>query len=79
MNETIILKIGQREGIMMEETSPIQPFLITVEEAAKLLSLSRTMVYELINGEGLPVHRFKSAIRVNPTELQDWLNERKTT
>jgi excisionase family DNA binding protein len=64
---------------MMEETSPIHPFLITVEEAARLLSLSRTMVYELINGEGLPVHRFKSAIRVNPTELQDWLNERKTT
>jgi excisionase family DNA binding protein len=64
---------------MMEETSPIHPFLITVEEAARLLSLSRTMVYELINCEGLPVHRFKSAIRVNPTELQGWLNERKPT
>jgi excisionase family DNA binding protein len=63
----------------MEETPPTNPFLITVEEAARLLSLSRTMVYELINREGLPVHRFKSAIRVNPTELQDWLNERKTT
>jgi excisionase family DNA binding protein len=62
----------------MEETTPIHPFLITIEEAARLLSLSRTMVYELINCEGLPVHRFKSAIRVNPTELQDWLNERKT-
>ena len=63
----------------MDETPPIHPFLITVEEAAKLLSLSRTMVYELINREGLPIHRFHSAIRVNPTELQDWLKERKTS
>ncbi len=63
---------------MMEETTPTHPFLITVEEAARLLSLSRTMVYELINREGLPVHRFNSAIRINPTELQAWLNERKT-
>jgi excisionase family DNA binding protein len=62
----------------MEETPPTPPFLITVEEAARLLSLSRTMMYELINREGLPVHRFHSAIRVNPIELQDWLNERKT-
>ena len=63
----------------MEETPPTHPILITVEEAARLLSLSRTMMYELINREGLPVHRFNSAIRVNPTELQNWLNERKTT
>jgi excisionase family DNA binding protein len=63
---------------MMEETPPIQPLLITVEEAARILSLSRTMIYELINCEGLPVHRFHTAIRVNPAELQIWLNERKT-
>jgi excisionase family DNA binding protein len=63
----------------MEETPPTHPFLITVEEAAKLLSLSRTMVYELINRESLPVHRFNTAVRINPAELQIWLNERKTT
>jgi excisionase family DNA binding protein len=62
----------------MEETSPIQQILITVEEAARILSLSRTMVYDLINREGLPVHRFNTAVRINPTELQAWLNERKT-
>jgi excisionase family DNA binding protein len=63
----------------MEETSLIHPLLITVEEAAKLLSLSRTMVYELINRERLPVHRFHTAVRINPAELQIWLNERKIT
>jgi excisionase family DNA binding protein len=62
----------------MEETPPIQQILITVEEAARILSLSRTMVYDLINREGLPVHRFNTAVRINPAELQTWLNERKT-
>jgi excisionase family DNA binding protein len=62
----------------MEETPPIQQILITVEEAARILSLSRTMVYDLINRERLPVHRFNTAVRINPTELQAWLNERKT-
>lgn len=61
----------------MEETLPSPPLLITVEEAARLLSLSRTMVYELIHREGLPVHRFNTAVRINPAELQTWLNERK--
>jgi excisionase family DNA binding protein len=62
----------------MEETPPIQQILITVEEAARILSLSRTMVYDLINRERLPVHRFNTAVRINPTEFQAWINERKT-
>jgi excisionase family DNA binding protein len=51
--------------------------LIPIEKAAKLLSLSRTMVYELIRIEGLPVHRFNSAVRISPTELKAWLAGRQ--
>lgn len=51
--------------------------LIKVEEAAKLLNLSRTMVYELIRIQGLPVHRFYSAVRISPSELEQWLKERQ--
>lgn len=58
------------------ETSTQERLLITVEEAAKLMSLGRTMIYELINNENLPVHRFKSAVRISPAELQAWINER---
>jgi hypothetical protein len=36
-------------------------------------------VYELINREGLPVHRFNSAVRISPIELKTWLDERKAT
>ena len=51
--------------------------LITVEQAAKKMSLGRTTVYDLIAREGLPVHRFKSAVRVDPVELRAWLKERR--
>lgn len=54
-----------------------QPLLITVEEAAKLLSIGRTKMYELINNEGLPVHRFGTMVRISVTELQEWLDARK--
>jgi excisionase family DNA binding protein len=59
----------------MAETQ--ERLLITVEEAARLMSLGKTTVYELINNEGLPVHRFKSAVRISPAELEKWINERK--
>lgn len=57
--------------------SIVQPILVTVEEAAKLLSLGRTTIYHMIEKEDLPVHRFKSAIRINPDELEQWLKERQ--
>jgi excisionase family DNA binding protein len=56
--------------------SAIQPILVTVEEAAKLLSLGRTTMYQLIDKEDVPVHRFKSSIRINPEELEQWLKKR---
>ena len=63
----------------MEETThnTVQPLLLTISEAAKILSLGRTKVYELIANEGLPVVRFGRAIRVSPTSLQQWLQRRE--
>ena len=55
----------------------IQPLLLTISEVAKMLSLGRTKVYELIATEGLPVVRFGRAIRVSPTSLQQWLQRRE--
>jgi len=57
--------------------STAQPLLLTISEAAKMLSLGRTKVYELIATEGLPVVRFGRAIRVSPTSLQRWLQQRE--
>ena len=63
----------------MAETTQqtVQPLLLTISEAAKILSLGRTKVYELIAHEGLPVVRFGRAIRVSPISLQQWLQRRE--
>jgi excisionase family DNA binding protein len=46
---------------------------------AKKLGLSRTMVYILINREGLPVVRFGRAVRISAPSLQKWVEERERT
>ena len=61
----------------MAEQLPGEPLLITVEEAARLLRLGQTKVYELIGREGLPVVRFGRAVRVDPADLRGWLEARK--
>ena len=54
-----------------------QPLLLTIPQVAKRLGLSRTMVYILINREGLPVVRFGRAVRISAPSLQKWVEERE--
>ncbi len=54
---------------MQETIQDTQPLLVTVSQVAKMLSLSRTMIYKLIDIEGLPVVRFGRAVRVSPLYL----------
>jgi len=61
----------------MEKDLP-QPLLLNVQQVCKMLSLSRTMVYKLIQVEGLPVVRFGKAVRVSPKSLQQWLERRQS-
>lgn len=61
----------------MMEHAPQAPqpasLLITVEEAAKLLKIGKTKMYELIRNENLPVVRFGKVVRIDMTDLQAWL------
>ncbi len=52
------------------------PLLLTIAQVATILNLGRTKVYELIDKENLPIHKFGRATRISPTELQQWLQER---
>ncbi len=61
----------QRKEVML------QPLLLSIPEAAKLLRLSRTKVYELIAVEGLPVVRFGRAVRVSAKALEQWVEQRE--
>jgi excisionase family DNA binding protein len=54
-----------------------QPLLITVEEAAQMLSMGRTKLYDLIRYEGFPVVRFGKMVRIRPSDLHEWLEKRK--
>ena len=54
-----------------------QPLLITVEETMATLRIGRKKLYELIRGEGLPVHRFGRRVLIDPVELRPWLAQRR--
>jgi excisionase family DNA binding protein len=54
-----------------------QPLLITVDEAAQMLSMGRTKLYDLIRYEGFPVVRFGKMVRIRPSDLQEWLEKRE--
>ena len=58
-------------------TQTVQPLLLNIPQVAKSLGLSRTKVYTLIATEGLPVVRFGRAVRVSPTSLERWLQQRE--
>ncbi|HUW15906.1 MAG TPA: helix-turn-helix domain-containing protein [Actinomycetes bacterium] len=51
------------------------PILVSVEEAARLLGLSRGKAYELASRGELPVVRFGRSVRVHRDRLEAWVNE----
>lgn len=59
-----------------EEVSS-KPILLNIAQAAQILGLGRTKMYELIANEGLPTVRFGRAIRIPYTSLQDWIKQRE--
>jgi excisionase family DNA binding protein len=56
-----------------QPTGPIDPLLVRVEEAARLLSLSRSMIYEMLNSGELPSVRRGAARRIPVAALHDWI------
>ena len=67
---------GKRRGENDVEGQTLPPLLLNIPQVARVLSLSRTKVYELIETEGLPVVRFGRAVRVSLAALQQWLDKR---
>ena len=52
------------------------PLLLKVETAAKLLSLGRTKMYELIAAGDVPVIRLGRSVRVPTASLRQWVEDR---
>jgi excisionase family DNA binding protein len=54
-------------------TTPVEPLLVRVEEAARMLSLSRSTIYEMLDSGELPSVRRGVARRIPMTALRAWV------
>lgn len=63
---------GQEQSQPKLET-PIEPLLVRVEEAARLLSLSRSTLYEMMDAGELPSVRRGTARRIPVAALREWI------
>jgi len=52
------------------------PLLLRAEEAAKLLSLGRSTVFQLLATGELPAVRVGRAVRVRRSDLERWIERR---
>jgi excisionase family DNA binding protein len=53
-----------------------EPLLLRAEEVAKLLSVGRSMVFEMISAGELPVVRIRRCVRVPRAALESWIESR---
>lgn len=54
-------------------TQPIQPLLLRVDEAARLLGLSRSTVYEMLYKGELPFVMVRTVRRIPLAALAQWV------
>jgi excisionase family DNA binding protein len=62
---------------MEDEFVPTTQPLLRVQDVSKILNLGCSKVWQLIYYEGLPILRFGRAVRVSPSSLQEWLEQRE--
>lgn len=56
---------------------PAAPLLLTIEQAARRLSISRAMVYRLIQHSSLKVVHLGRATRISASSLEQWVREQE--
>jgi excisionase family DNA binding protein len=66
MSKQVNVQQTQTEG-------SVEPLLVRVEEAARILSLSRSTIYEMMDAGELPSVRRGAARRIPVAALRDWV------
>lgn len=56
-----------------QSAAPIEPLLVRVEEAARILCLSRSTIYEMLDRGELPSVRCGTARRIPIAALRAWV------
>jgi len=51
--------------------------LLTVAEVAAMLRVSRATVYRLVRNAALPVVKIGADMRIDPADVERWLESRK--
>jgi excisionase family DNA binding protein len=67
---------GHQELGQMGQELMVEPLLVRVEEAARILSLSRSTIYELMDAGELPSVRHGTARRIPVAALREWVARR---
>ena len=58
----------------MIKTDPIQiQTLLKATDVARILNISRALAYRLLQKGDIPVIRIKNAVRVKPSDLEDYI------
>lgn len=58
--------------------SKIEPILVTVTDACKMLGFGRTKIYELIRAGELTPIKIGSSTRLEVAELRQWVERQKS-
>ncbi|MGI5828423.1 MAG: helix-turn-helix domain-containing protein [Patescibacteria group bacterium] len=56
----------------------MQPKLLTVNDVAKSLAISKMTVYRYIKSKKLCAYKLEQELRIKEADLQNFLEERKT-
>jgi excisionase family DNA binding protein len=56
----------------------LEPELLSVATAAKIMGISRTVMYQLIAGNRVPVVRIGRSVRVPRRALMEWIDTAST-
>jgi excisionase family DNA binding protein len=63
----------QQEPAQRKLEPAVEPLLVRVEEAARMLSLSRSTIYEMLDSGELPSVRRGTARRIPVAALRAWV------
>ena len=57
------------------DTTYLPATLLKPKEAARMLNISRSLVYQLIRSGDIPVVRIKSTVRIRASDLDDFIEK----
>ena len=71
---------GQSMNVFAQRNEPtIEPMLLTVRQAAKVLSISERTLFTLTQDGQIPAVRFGRSVRYDPADLRRWIEAAKNS